>query len=128
MRKKFAAAVAVTAIAAWSQTFDAASVKPAAPGARGYSIRPLPGRLSLGNCTLRLMIAAAYHVMDFQVTGGPKWLDADRWDVEATGEGDRETMLRALLAERFALKVHEEKKDLPSYALELDKGGSKLQP
>jgi uncharacterized protein (TIGR03435 family) len=114
--------------------FDAASIKPAKSGARGYSIRPLPGRLSIGNTSLKMLIAAAYHVNDFQISGGPKWLDSDRYDIEAKAAGDSRpsekemlVMLQKLLADRFALAIHRETKDLPVYALEIGKGGPKFQ-
>ena len=114
--------------------FDAASIKPAKAGTRGYSIRPLPGRLSIGNATLRLLIAAAYHVNDFQVSGGPKWLDSDHYDIEARAPGDSRptekqlmVMLQNLLASRFALTVRRETRDLPVYALEIARGGPKFQ-
>jgi uncharacterized protein (TIGR03435 family) len=124
-------------VAAFSQDsprFDSASVKPSKTGERGYSIRPLPGRLSIGNTTLRLMIAAAYHVNDFQISGGPKWLDSERYDIEAKAAADalpteRQMMgmLQQLLADRFGLAIHRETKDLPRYSLELAKGGPKFQ-
>jgi uncharacterized protein (TIGR03435 family) len=117
------------------QVFDAASVKPAKAGVRGYSIRPLPGRLSASNTTLGMLVAEAYHVYDFQISGGPKWLNADRYDIEAKAEGDTKPsaaelrgMLQKLLADRFSLVVHRETRDLPVYALEVGKGGPKFPP
>ena len=105
--------------------FEAASIKLARPDARGYSIRPLTGRLSAQNVTLKLLIAEAWHVHDFQVSGGPKWIDADRYDVEAKAGGasppsrtQLRGMLQELLAERFGLSVRQETKQLPVYVLE----------
>ena len=115
--------------------FEVASIKAAPPGIRGYSIRPYPGRLSVANCTLKMLIAEAYHVYDFQVSGGPKWLDSDRYNIEAKAASGTtpdhkqiRAMLRKLLADRFQLAIRRETKDLPHYALELAKGGSKMQP
>jgi uncharacterized protein (TIGR03435 family) len=114
--------------------FDAASIKPAQPGARGYSIRPLPGRVSAENVTLKLLIAEAYAVHDFQVSGGPKWIDSDRYDVEAKAAGDAppsrkqlRAMLQNLLADRFGLTVRHETREMPVYLLETGKGGPRLQ-
>src|SRR5215472_17925966 len=91
--------------------FDVASIKPAKPDARGYSIRPFPGRLAAENVTLKLLIAEAYHVYDFQISG-PKWIDVDRFDVEGKISGDvppsrtqLRSMLQRLLADRFGLSV-----------------------
>jgi len=115
-------------------TFDAASIKAAQPGARGYSIRPLPGRVSAENVTLKLLIAEAYGVHDFQVSGGPKWIDSDRYDMEAKAGGDAppgrkqlRAMLQSLLADRFGLVVRRETREMPVYLLEAAKGGPRLQ-
>ena len=114
--------------------FDAASIKPAKPDVRGYSIRPLPGRLSAQNVTLKLLIGEAYAVHDFQVSGGPKWMDSDRYDVEAKAGGDAlpghkqlRVMLQKLLADRFGLTVRHETREMPVYTLEAGKGGPRVQ-
>jgi uncharacterized protein (TIGR03435 family) len=84
---------------------------------------------------LKLLIAEAYHVYDFQVSGGPKWIDADRYDVEAKAASDvalTKTQLRAmlqkLLVDRFGLTVRRESKEMLVYVLEASKGGPKLRP
>src|SRR5262249_35841740 len=114
--------------------FAVESIKPAIPGARGYSIRPFPGRLSAENVTVRLLIAEAYHVYDFQISG-PKWIDSDRYNLEAKTDGDApasrtqiRAMLQKLLADRFGLSVRRESKEMPVYALEAATAESKLQP
>jgi uncharacterized protein (TIGR03435 family) len=130
-----AAAIAFLMPAAFTQdAFDTASIKPAKSGVRGYSIQPLPGRLSVSNTPLRKLIAAAFHVYDFQVAGGPKWIDSDAFDIEAkappgTKPTEKQTMamLQNLLAGRFALAIHRDTKDLPVYALEIARGGPKFQ-
>jgi uncharacterized protein (TIGR03435 family) len=83
---------------------------------------------------LRSLIAIAYGeprpLPNFQIAGGPDWIDSDRFDVEAKTQGNfpetqaeagfstsGESMLQALLAERFNLAVHKETRPLPVYAL-----------
>jgi uncharacterized protein (TIGR03435 family) len=115
------------------QAFDAVSVKAAKSGVRGYSIHPYPNRLSCSNVTLKLLIASAYHVYDFQISGGPKWAGDDRFDIEAKAAGSVSekalmTMLQQLLAERFHLELRRESKVSSVYALEVSKAGSKLKP
>ena len=117
-----------------SPGFEVASIKPSKPGTRGYSIQPLPGRLTASNTTLKMLIAAAYRVYDFQVSGGPKWLDSDRYDIEGKAQGETSptkaqlmVMLQKLLADRFSLEFHRETKVLPVYSLEVAKGGPKFQ-
>jgi len=67
-------------------------------------------------------VRVAYGVNDHQVVGGPGWIGSDRFEVGATIPAGASTdtvreMLRALLAERFHLATHTEKRDLPVYAL-----------
>jgi uncharacterized protein (TIGR03435 family) len=124
--------------------FEVASVKPG-DGDLGIDMKTFPTRLS-STCDLRQLITAAYTMENWQVTGGPAWLDSDLFDVEArTGEdlsGDRDTvlalgrpvprkmmlMLQTLLAGRFNLKVHRETRQDNVFALVLAKGGPKLDP
>jgi uncharacterized protein (TIGR03435 family) len=72
-------------------------------------------------------------VYDFQVSG-PKWIDVDRYDLEAKAAGEAphtkaqlREMLRRLLADRFALGLRRETKVLPVYALETGSGGAILR-
>jgi uncharacterized protein (TIGR03435 family) len=72
-------------------------------------------------------------VKDNQVAGGPKWLDEDRFDINAKAEGPANglqllVMLQTLLAERFQLVLHHEEKIASAYALVLAKSGLKIQP
>ena len=81
--------------------------------------------------TLKDLVAEAYKVKPYQVTG-PDWMGSTRFDVVATmPEGstkdDAPKMLRALLAERFKMVSHEEKKEQPVLALVVGKGGPKLK-
>jgi len=113
--------------------FEVASIKPAAPDARGVFIRNMPGgRLNITNMTLKDMIVFAWHVQPFQISGGASWIDSARFDISAKPEtppkdGELPLMLRALLKDRFQLELHEETKELPVYALVVKKEG-KLGP
>ncbi len=62
--------------------FEVASVKPNKSGEGGRFIRTSPGRLSITNMTLKNLMTSAYHVRDFQIFGGPNWIDSDRYDVD----------------------------------------------
>jgi uncharacterized protein (TIGR03435 family) len=130
------------------QAFDAASIKPN-PGCggsgRGSGGRPSPGRVTLECAQLRDLILTAYGIYGngssanprgfrMQVLGGPGWIDSEHYDIAAKAEGNPPAtqiygpMLRALLEDRFKLKVHRETKEVPVYLLTLAKGGAKLQP
>jgi uncharacterized protein (TIGR03435 family) len=140
-----ASLLALTACAALAQTaetspsFEVASVKPAAPITgnriavmlRGGPGTPDPGQITYTNVTVKNVLTQAYGVKEFQVSG-PSWLDSERYDIVAKlPRGATKTefmgMLQNLLAERFKLTLHREKKDLPMYALVVGKNGPKLK-
>src|SRR5215831_6338139 len=64
--------------------FDVASVKPANPSSQGISLSGDPSRFTIRNVTIKFLIGLAYNVRDFQITGGPRLLDSERYDIEAT--------------------------------------------
>lgn len=125
---------------AQSPAFEAATIKPAAPDARGRFISPGPGGgIKVTNMSLKDMIEFAWGLQPFQVSGGPAWLDSVRYDIVAKpearadgkgrpSENELKTMLQALLTDRFQLRVHMETKELPIYALVLSRKDGKLGP
>ena len=81
----------------------------------------------------------AFQVQDFQLVGGPDWIAKERFDIVAKAEhdivptppgttGPGQLMLRSLLAERFKLAVHQEKRELPVYALVVARNDRRLGP
>src|SRR5579883_1116865 len=73
---------------AQSASFDIASVKPANPDSRGTMIRMLPGgQLKITNMPLKNLIAFAYDVQPFQISGGPGWMNSERFDIDGKMEG-----------------------------------------
>jgi uncharacterized protein (TIGR03435 family) len=116
--------------------FEVASIKPSAPGGPGVGqwggVRYLPGtRMAARYASVRFLIQVAYGVRDFQVTGGPGWMNTEDYDITAKGDdGAQESqlrlMLQALLADRFKLIFHRETKKMPVYFLTVAKGGIKL--
>jgi uncharacterized protein (TIGR03435 family) len=127
---KFIAGLAFLAVSGWGQTFEVASVRRAKEGAyRGPfdQIRVSPDGVSLHGVRFRKAIAWAYDVMDFQVTG-LDWLDQVGLEIAAKADGpvkeeELRRMLRALLAERLKLVVHEEEKETTAYVLTVGKNG-----
>jgi uncharacterized protein (TIGR03435 family) len=122
-----------------SPAFEVASIKladafAARPGRLGsVNVAMTPGRVIARNASLKDLVRAAYSLDDYQVFGGPTWIASTRFDVEAkaVGNAGREPlllMLQTLLADRFKLTVHHESKELPIYALVLDKNGPKFHP
>jgi uncharacterized protein (TIGR03435 family) len=120
--------------AAAPPSFEVASVKPAEPSPDGIVMRRLgsdPGMVNYQNVTLKILLARAYEMKDYQITG-PDWLDSGGYDVtaklpEGVSQDQVPAMLQALLADRFQIKLHKETKTLPVYALTIAKGGPKLK-
>src|SRR5712671_6886644 len=88
--------------------------------------------LVMRNQTLSACIRIAYGLKVDQITGGPKWLDSDRFDIEARAASPAKdpellAMLRTLLAERFQLKFHRGTKLVSGYALVVGKKGLKIR-
>jgi uncharacterized protein (TIGR03435 family) len=91
------------------------------------------GRVELPNMTIKQLMMGAYSVQENMITGGPKWLDSDRFDIVAkaapnTPHATLFLMLQSLLAERFKLAIHREEKLMPAYALVRGKRALKLEP
>ena len=133
MRCRAVLPILFAACLAHAQTFEVASIKPAAPGAHGATIRPAPGGLRYEgiNTSLKWLIAAAWRVKEAQISGGPAWLETDRFNLEAKAErpsslAELNGMLRSLLSERFRLQLHRETREMPVYELTLDKGTPKF--
>lgn len=92
------------------------------------------GKLNADSVTLRVLIQEAYGLLPFQLSGGPRWLDSDRFRVMAQGDPSAtnaqvKQMLQSLLAERFRLSVRVETKEQPIYALQVrDRSKLKFRP
>jgi uncharacterized protein (TIGR03435 family) len=122
------------------QAFEVASIKPADPSAGGSSSwNTHPGRLVASNQTLKSYVVIAYDLKERQVSGGPKWVDSERFDIVAKmPDADKpphgqeidvqiRAALQALLADRFKLQVHREARTATGYALVVSKRGPKLR-
>ena len=114
--------------------FEVASIKPSLdPPGSASGIVETNGRINAKNVTLRRCVRGAYNVPESQIVGGPKWVDQDRYYIEAkaaqpAGDHDLMLMLQTLLADRFKLVLHREQRSLSGYRLMVAKGGMKAQP
>jgi uncharacterized protein (TIGR03435 family) len=126
-------------------TYDVASIRPHAAGDGSLSIRDAPreARYSITGMTIKNVIEEAYGVQDFQVTGGPAWLDSEHFDIQAESDSSvndqlaklnscdahyaKQLMLQALLAGRLKLTVHRGTKETTGFDLVIAKSGPKLQ-
>jgi len=125
--------------------FEVTSVKKSGPPGQGFlPFRLQGGRFSMGGMTVGSLITLGYGIQRFQLVGGPAWLNTDRFDINAISEdvplqptppgtpNRMQLLVRSLLKERFALKTHNETRELPlSYlvmAREDRKLGERLRP
>jgi uncharacterized protein (TIGR03435 family) len=113
--------------------FEVATIKPSRPELQGKGFRVQGRRFSTLNTSLSDLVTFAYGLHPRQITGGPGWLETEKYDLgaEPDGEGqpnDRQwkTMLQKLLADRFKLTFHRDTKELSVYAIVVGKGGPKL--
>src|SRR3984893_5076694 len=101
---------------------------------RGNVYYPTGGVFSATNQSLVAYLIFAYKVNVSELRGGlmrrlPKWAIADKFDIIARAESQRPTkdemrlMLQSLLEDRFKLKVHREKQQMPVFGLYLVKPG-----
>jgi uncharacterized protein (TIGR03435 family) len=131
--------IGLCGVVAQPQSFDVASVKPHPQSGDGMiRVRmnggpgtPDPGRLNYENVSLKAVLGKAFDVKSYQLTA-PDWTDSERFDITAkipqgTTKEQFGVMLQSLLAERFKLTYHRDKKELPAYVLVVGKAGSKMK-
>ena len=113
--------------------FEAATIKSSTPGKIGGGLNLSPARIRIVNSSLKFCVQMAWDVKEFQVSGGPRWADTDRYDIDAVAaspfqKGEFRTMLQALVADRFGLVIHRETQDKAGYVLIKARNGPKLPP
>src|SRR5262249_55892839 len=120
------------------QTFELADVHTSPPSGIAQLAQmsgggaPRNGRFEIRNATMLDLVRTAYSVEPEKVVGGPNWLASDRVDVIAkvpagTTQENARLMLRALLAERFGLTIHNDSRPLPVFVLSAGSGKHKLK-
>src|SRR5215471_3516867 len=131
--------------------FEVASIKVNKSGL-GYGNMDFPpnGRVNIVNVTFKMMMQASYRLQDYQIIGGPNWVNTDRFDVQATTSADykpaplaprpaapcfgsgcpmtpAQVMMQDLLRHRFELKTHREIRELQVFELRIGRNGFKLR-
>ncbi len=116
--------------------FDVASIRdtgiqPGTEGSGREQVELTPNSVWLRNASLSFVIQWAYDVRFYQVSGA-EWLKDQRWDILAKtqavhSEKEFREMMRGLLADRFNLVSHTERRARPVYTLIARKVGNKLQ-
>ena len=114
-------------------SFDVATIKPSVPGRQGKGFGFRGGHFITINTDLNDLIAFAYGLHPKQIVGAPDWFNTELYDIE--GKPDTEgrpnlkqmgIMVQKLLAERFQLTFHHDKKELSVYVISVAPGGPKM--
>jgi len=115
--------------------FEVASIKLHQDLVRTVGVAISGTRVTISAMSVNNLVGYAYDLKSYQVSGGPNWATADRWDIGAKGEGDGaltrdqvRKMIQALLADRFHVQLRRESTQTPVYALVVaGKAGTKLK-
>jgi len=125
--------------------FEVAAIKPNKSGGGRSSSGFNNGRFTAENVSVKILIQYdAYDVPGPQILGGPDWLASQRFNIDAkVDDATAESMdkipnqqrnllmhqlVQQLLADRFKLAVHWEQKEMPVYALAVEKTSPGLHP
>ena len=113
-------------------SFAVATIKPSNPSDSGMYIRVMGRRYVTHGTSLAQLMQVAYGVNEKQIVGAPAWAFEERFDLvgepDAEGEPNAKqwlTMMQKLIAERFALTLHHEQREISSYVLATGKDGVK---
>jgi uncharacterized protein (TIGR03435 family) len=120
--------------AAADPVFEVATIKPSRPDEHlSILVNPSGSQFTTTATSLTNLISFAYGLHPRQVTGGPGWLETEKYDLLARpdvpgmpNEKQLRTMVQKLLAERFKLAFHFDKKELSVYSVVVGKTGPKL--
>jgi uncharacterized protein (TIGR03435 family) len=112
--------------------FEVAAIKLSNASYEGTNIRSdQNGTLHVENATLKDLIRFCHEVQESQISGGPKWMDLDRFDIAAKPDHRSRPeqvllMMQRLLADRFQLAMRRESKEVRALELVVAKTGPKL--
>jgi uncharacterized protein (TIGR03435 family) len=113
--------------------FEVAVIKPSDPNDHSEGFHLNGHRISIENMPLTNLICFAYSIHQSQVVNTPKPFGDQRWDVDGVPDTEGvpnlhqyQRMVEKLLAARFGLQMHHEKRELSVYTLTVAKGGPKL--
>jgi uncharacterized protein (TIGR03435 family) len=116
-----------------SPKVETATVKPSEPGRPGKAFTVRGRNLVTINTTVSDLVTMAYQVHARQVIGAPAWVESEKYDLTVQpdieglpAEKQLRSLIQQVLADRFKLTFHHDKRELPAYALVVAKDGPKL--
>ena len=111
-------------------SFEVATIKPSRPEARFSLLVNRSGMLNTTDSSVSDLLKFAYDLHPRQITGGPAWIETEKYDITAKPDTEGipngaqlKMMVQKLLAERFGLTFHHDKKELSVYAISVTKPG-----
>lgn len=114
-------------------TLEVVTIKRTDPSMTRDGINIRGRHIVVENKTVEFLVTTAYGLQAQQVKGAPGWFSADKYDVDGTPDVEGQpslkqvqAMLRKLLADRFGLTFHWDKKELGVYAITVAKTGPKI--
>lgn len=125
-----------------SPAYEVASIRPSAPVQSDAGQLSITGdRFVERNLSVQQMVYIAYDISRPDLISNlPQWTYSARFDMQVKLEDDKahetahqtelehsRVLLRAILADRFRLKIHDETRERPVYALLVDKHGPKVK-
>jgi uncharacterized protein (TIGR03435 family) len=116
-------------------SFDVATIKPQAPGDKGFAFLINHGNFIGKGLTVEKLMTISLNLNAAQIIGLPDWATQDKYDIDAKpdipGQPSPKQFMDAvakLVSERFGLKYHMEKRSMTAYSLTVAKGGIKMKP
>jgi uncharacterized protein (TIGR03435 family) len=110
--------------------FEAASITLSPPEYVGFQSYAKGDRYTALTASVRDLVAFAYGVLNFQISGGPGWASTTHYNISAkmtsAAPEQLRPMLQTLLTDRFGLRFHRLTRNHAGYALLIDKNGPKL--
>jgi uncharacterized protein (TIGR03435 family) len=114
-------------------TFDVATIKPSRPDERGPRYDFRSRRFSVIHASVSDLLKFSYVLQQSQIANAQDWVNSDGYDISAEPDGEGEpsikqwqSMVDKLMADRFQLKFHFEKREQTVYVLTVVKTGPKL--
>jgi bla regulator protein blaR1 len=115
-------------------SFEVATIKPSVPNRPGKGFGFRADRFRTVNTNLNDLIAFAYGLHAKQIVGAPDWFGTDLFDIEAKPDTEGRPsqkqmadMVQKLLADRFKLTFHKDKKELAVYVVSVAGGEPKMR-
>jgi uncharacterized protein (TIGR03435 family) len=113
-------------------SFEVATIKPTKPEEQGESFDNEGRNITTTGTNLEDLIGYAFDIHHKQIINPPDWADSAKFDIagipDLPGEpsdDQMKSMIRKLLADRFQLRFHDEKKQLSVYVLSVGRNGPK---